>query len=225
MELSDDDALSVQALSEVLVERLEASGLGQRAHISVSDLQRSWIPYAECRNRLGFATKAEYDLALLRLLNDQGVVVAGDDELTAAVQKELSSPEPGLSFLESFGSSELELNRGPGEPRLTGPPSRERAEPEVSDAMGKDSEVADEDGEGLDSLEHEEAEELEAEEVEVAEPANCWKCDGLLARGSDLLFCPHCGTDQTVWRCLACGEVLETGWKFCPRCGTDLVEI
>lgn len=206
LELPGSSAVSVQALADMLRERLEASGQGRGAEISVSDLHRKLLPYRQCRDQLGFATKAEYDLTLLRLLDGQVVVRVPEEELAEAVRKELASPEPGLRFLGKFRTTPLDVCWDG--PAANGP------------ATSEESEKAEE-------AEEAEAEEAEAEAEEPAEAeaeTDCWECGGTLAVGPDLPFCPHCGTDQTVWRCHACGEVLELEWKFCPRCGAHVAE-
>jgi hypothetical protein len=35
-----------------------------------------------------------------------------------------------------------------------------------------------------------------------------------------VLFCPHCGSDQSQRPCGSCGETLDAQWRFCIACGT-----
>lgn len=50
------------------------------------------------------------------------------------------------------------------------------------------------------------------------QPGACVFChEALPAR--PVRYCPHCGTDQTLLPCAACGEVLERGWRYCITCG------
>ncbi|MFQ5680195.1 MAG: hypothetical protein ACE5HP_12135, partial [Gemmatimonadota bacterium] len=116
MRLPGSDALTLQALGELLRERMEAAGEGGRTTISVAELGE-WLPYRVCRERLGFATKAEYDLALLHLLAVEERLWPREAKLRGAARKEIDSAEPGLAFLRDFRSSELELREtGPGAP-------------------------------------------------------------------------------------------------------------
>ncbi|MEX2281570.1 MAG: zinc ribbon domain-containing protein [Gemmatimonadota bacterium] len=47
----------------------------------------------------------------------------------------------------------------------------------------------------------------------------CMTCDHALPSGRTARFCPFCGVDQTVRKCVNCQEELEDGWKFCIACG------
>lgn len=61
-----------------------------------------------------------------------------------------------------------------------------------------------------------------------AEPAKrggggtCVWCRGELPNRADLRFCPHCGIDQNLIPCPACGDEVEIGWRFCITCGTEV---
>lgn len=230
------DAVNGRALADLLRERLQGSGQVGVATVSVGELHRTLIPYPTCREELGFATKAEYDLALLCLLEEAEVVEITETALADAVREELESPEPGLAFLEDFAASSLEIRFPPkseddGEgasapPRpVDAPPPEERGnridatsgewlaaleEPaEASAAMGPDP-----DGR---------AEEASADDARAAAATEtaprCRGCDGELPLREGVRYCPHCGADQQVVRCGRCGEPLETDWKYCPRCG------
>lgn len=99
--------MSHEALGRLLLRRLEESPQNRGEPLSVAELHRVLIPYHECRDELGLATKAEYDLALLRLLRSGEVVAVQEEALAKAVERELESPEPGLAFLRNFAAAQL----------------------------------------------------------------------------------------------------------------------
>ena len=55
--------------------------------------------------------------------------------------------------------------------------------------------------------------------IVAAQGETCRFCGGELPAGRPLTFCPHCGQDQTVLHCEACGTELEMRWKYCTTCG------
>jgi hypothetical protein len=48
----------------------------------------------------------------------------------------------------------------------------------------------------------------------------CAFCGAGLPSGRTVLFCPHCGSDQSQRPCGSCGETLDAQWRFCIACGT-----
>lgn len=235
-------------LADLLLRRLDESGRGEEATVTVAELHRTLIPYARCRDALGFATKAEYDVALLRLLRDRDVVRVGEGDLAEAVDKEWESPEPGLRFLEGFAASPVEI-RAP-EAGAASAASEMRQADSVAEEPPRaggteDASAVDEEprhaGSAIEASSAEWLASLEAAtgaEGEDSEPAagsgpmavedtsaegdparRCRDCDRGLPARRGVRFCPHCGADQTVRRCRSCGERLEPEWGYCPRCG------
>lgn len=231
------------ALGEFLVRRLsEEDPTG--APLTVAELRRQLLPYPVCREELDFATKAEYDQAVLKLLSDETWLVIEDDALQEALEEERASPEPGLAFLGDFSPSFLH----PG-PRLTGDAEEDDL---TGDAVADDlefleelsadgtSEVdpeADEDAveagdeataEGTTGTTGEATFEATPEATPGAPSSNptgagggeCWSCSAELPVRSDLQYCPFCGCDQTAPECLNCRAELEMAWSYCPACGT-----
>lgn len=98
---------SAEALARLLAERLAESGEPGRA-ITVAQLVEHVLPYPLVRERLGLAGKAEYDLAVLRLLTDR-VLLQLDPALHEAAAKELDQPEPDLRPLEKLSESLLRV--------------------------------------------------------------------------------------------------------------------
>lgn len=236
------------ALGQFLVQRLsEEDPTG--APLTVAELRRQLLPYPVCREELDFATKAEYDQAVLKLLSDDTWLVIEDEALQEALEEERASPEPGLAFLGDFSPSFLH----PG-PRLTG----DDVADDVADAVEDDLEFLEELGADGTSAEEPAADpaadedEVDAEEaaseataeataeasteasaeapaegsaVTTSNPSGagggeCWSCSAELPVRSDLQYCPFCGCDQTAPECLNCQAELEMAWSYCPACGT-----
>jgi len=203
-------------IATLLERRLVEAGQDPEAPVSVAELHRVLLPYSECRTPLGFVTKAEYDLALLRLLADADRMEI-DDELASAVEAELRAPEPGLAFLKNFAAARLRVRR--------------RAVPAARHA-GSDPWMVSEEGEieapspapappPAPAARSEAATIAEAEvEAKAEARAECWRCAERLPSLPDVSYCPHCGTDQTIRPCDDCGAQLELAWSYCPRCGT-----
>ena len=98
----------------LLVQRLTEEGMPIEIPISVAELHRRLLPYPLCRDRLRFASKAEYDLGFLNLLVDDLSLHVPELALLEAVRQELGSPEPGLALLQRFAASEVRMRSLPG---------------------------------------------------------------------------------------------------------------
>lgn len=129
-------------LWRLLARRLRESGQRGDTTVSVAELHRELVPYPICRDALGFATKAEYDLALLHLLRQGEAVRAAEDALSEAVEKELDSPEPGLAFLKHFAASPIEV-RALEVGATAGAVATEAAAESGTDAPGAESRAPD----------------------------------------------------------------------------------
>lgn len=221
--------MSHGTLRLLLTRRLGEEGLPAGSPIAVAELYRRLVPYAVCREALGLATKAEYDLALLRLLADESLEVQ-ERALREAVQRELTSPEPGLAILQRFAASEVRLAEPDASPS---PVPRGRAGPESAGPppFSYETERLEQDRiPGLDDLEY--VPEPPTTDVpptrdEPLRPdstgasAACSVCTSPLPLREGLRYCPSCGADQHRWPCESCGAEVERGWKFCAMCGTD----
>jgi hypothetical protein len=196
--------MSVDALAGLLARRLEEVGRVDDEIVSVAELHRTLLPYHICRNTLGYATKAEYDVELLELLAAEQFLFPAESELRSAVSVERTSPEPGLGFLKNFAAAQLRI-----QPTLASSPSPAPAGPPPQPAE--------------DSAPTTELAEPAAQEQEEKEPGAtpCWRCREELPDRRGLRYCVFCGSDQQRPRCLACEEELEGDWRFCPRCGAD----
>lgn len=194
-----------ERLAGLLARRLAEAEVGFETPVSVSELHRRLLPYPLCRAECGFATKAEYDLALLSLMSDPAFVLAEEEDLAVAIREELESPEPGLAPLQRFAAAEIRF--GP-RVREAGNGAGGREIEEAGPAAGAAAEV----------LELEPAAVAEADD---ASPGGvcCRACGAPLPERDELTYCPFCGADQCRWPCDSCGATLERGWRFCVRCG------
>jgi predicted RNA-binding Zn-ribbon protein involved in translation (DUF1610 family) len=218
----------------LLARRMEEEGMPAGIPISVAELHRRLLPYPLCRDRLGYASKGEYDVELLKLIVDTDTVDVPETALREAVHMELSSPEPGLALLQRFAASEIRMNLSRVE---TGPPiaelepRRERGDfipglddpllvprDEAADALG----IVDEDT-GLEAAGADSAPATEGAgamvEADSTPSTPCRSCGGDLPQREGVRFCPACGADQWCWPCPACGEEVERGWSYCAMCG------
>ena len=210
------------SLIDLLTRRLGEEGVPIRSPIAVAELYRRLVPYTVCRDALGLSTKAEYDMALLRLLADDGSLDVQERALREAVSRELASPEPGLAILQRFAASEVRL-AGP-EDTLSSAPELPAADPAGPPPSAYETErLAQDRISGLDDLdfvpEPPVTDDL-PDPVGTAAVDACAACKNSLPRRDGLRYCPTCGADQHRWPCGSCGAVVERGWKFCAMCGT-----
>lgn len=188
-------------MAELLARRAEEEWIGEEASLPLAELVGRYLPYSMCRDELGFASKAEYDLALLELLDDPRLLLLDDPGLRRAVEEELASAEPSLRALAPLDG--VGLRPGPGLQRPSrGPAPRAFAlEEDGASAAGPVADVA-----------------PREEEADA-----CRVCGGDLPDRDAIRFCPWCGEDRVEPRCDACGEPLEAAWRYCPGCGEATV--
>ncbi len=210
------------SLRDLLARRLAEEGVPIDAPIAVAELHRRLVPYAICRDALGLATKAEYDLALLGLLADGGSLDVQEDALREAVSRELDSPEPGLAILQRFAASEVQLAGFEHAPVPT-PGITAAASAGPPPVSYETERLAQDRISGLDDMEFvpepQVVDEVQGPVGDVASDV-CIMCSVPLPRRDGLRYCPACGADQHRWPCGSCGATIERGWKFCAICGT-----
>ena len=223
----------------LLTQRLMEEGMPREIPISVAELHRRLLPYPLCRDRLGFASKGEYDVGFLRLLVDDNSLHVPEAALRDAVRDELGSPEPGLALLQRFAASEVRLRRlGSSSLELIEEPSGVETGPPISELEtgrsrgdhipGLDDPLLIPQDESADALGRHAGDSLSAagDEVEVAGATGggqpCRSCQAPLPERAGARFCPHCGADQERWPCPGCGEEVERGWSYCALCGKML---
>ena len=209
-------------LKDLLTRRLGEEGVPIGSPIAVAELYRRLVPYSICRDALGLATKAEYDMALLLLLADDGSLDVEELALREAVSRELASPEPGLAILQRFAASEVRFSGSADVPSPA--PAPRSAESAGPPPVSYETERLEQDRiPGLDDQDFV-PEPLVTDELR--DPAGrvvadaCVVCSVLLPRRDGLRYCPACGADQHRWPCGSCGATIERGWKFCAMCGT-----
>ncbi len=219
-------------MGELLSQRLTEEGMAAEIPISIAELHRRLLPYPLCRDRLGFASKSEYDIGFLQLLVDDRTLHVPEVALIEATRKELNSPEPGLALLQRFAASEVRLRSLPeadspdAEPD-TGPPiaELETGRSRGDHLPGLDDPLLVPQDESADALGRAPsapaaAAPSDSDTVQSAEP--CRSCKAPLPLRDGLRYCPGCGADQARWPCPACGEEVERGWSYCALCGTML---
>lgn len=104
--------MSAEDLAAHVARRMSETGRRPGAAVSVEELLREVAPYESCRTSLELATKAEYDLAMLELLDSEELVVIREPGLKEAVREEREQPEPDLEFLEAHRDARLRLELG-----------------------------------------------------------------------------------------------------------------
>lgn len=175
----------------LLRRRMADERLGPGDPVGVAELHKRLLPYHACRDSLGYATKAEYDVALLRLLADERCVSVSEPALREAVQSEIRQPEPGLAFLHRFAASEIRVKHLPetdSETASVAEPGRSKAASTADSAAGET---------GVD----------------------CRRCAAPLPPVEGVRFCPACGADQIAPTCTDCGAEIVEGWRYCAFCG------
>lgn len=178
-------------LFALLRRRMADERLGPGDTVGVAELHKRLLPYHTCRDSLGYATKAEYDVALLRLLADEGRVAVSEPALREAVRAEIRQPEPGLAFLHRFAASEIRVKAAP-EPADAGTAAAANEPAEAPDA---------------------------APGAATAAAADCRRCATPLPPVEGVRFCPACGADQLAPTCAGCGAEIVEGWRYCAFCG------
>lgn len=215
------------ALGQFLVRRLsEEDPTG--APLTVAELRRQLLPYPVCREELDFATKAEYDQAVLKLLSDETWLVIEDEALQEALEEERASPEPGLAFLGDFSPSFLH----PG-PRLTGDAVEDDLEfleeLSVDGSSAADAEAEEDEVEAEDEAE-DEAGAATAEASAAVTPEASATPEASEAATSEASATPEASAAATsnpsgagggaCWSCSAELPV-RSDLQYCPFCGCD----
>ncbi len=229
-------------MHELLAHRLAEEGMALEIPISVAELHRRLLPYAVCRDRLGFASKAEYDVDFLKLLVDDESLHVPEVALLKAARGELESPEPGLALLQRFAASEVRLRARPPsstrdpessgadeggaktESLETGPPiaELETGRSRGDHLPGLDDPLLVPQDESADALGRRPTDIVPFPGGPVPSAGSCRSCQAALPERSGVRFCAQCGADQERWPCPACGEEVERGWSYCALCGKML---
>jgi len=216
-------------LARLVSRRLVETGEAVETPITIAELHRRLVPYPVCRSELGLASKAEYDVALLRMLVEEKLAVLDDPALVRAASEELESPEPGLAFLQKFAASELRV--GPEAIVIDEvAPAEHAPEVDVPGPAPIDMELGvgpDDLIPGLDDLlfrpdgtpDDDDSPTTPVATLEAEPAVQCWSCKADLPEQAGARFCTACGTDQAIPVCTACGREIERDWAFCAFCG------
>lgn len=200
-------------LYTLLRRRMAAERVGPDDPVAVAELHKRLLPYHTCRDSLGYATKAEYDVAMLRLLADEARVAVAEPALREAVRAEIRQPEPGLAFLHRYAASEIRLKDVPPlrEPSDGGDGSEGRGGEDAGDRGASALRAAGAFTPGVDPATGAPPTDLGTD--------TCRECAARLPAAEGARFCPSCGADQAVPTCGACGAEIEKGWRYCAFCG------
>jgi hypothetical protein len=215
--MDDLDRLYLE-LVEIL--RGEQPGaLGQS--VRVLDLHEQLIPYRRVRNRVGFASNDDYEIALTRLLSGERGYLEADRDMQQELTAGLAETLPDARRYLAFSETRVMLSAG----KIPPPGDTRYAPPELQQIGGREEQ--DEGRAEPGSVEDAEAEQPEAvatpnREAAVDErrdlPAACPRCNGGVPDAAT--YCPYCGCRLLPDNCRVCGAELDSTWWFCARCGS-----
>ena len=200
----------LEGLFSLLVRALGAANLGAVVRpLEVAEISARWVPYAQVRLELGIATNEDYELLLMRLLSGEGGYVFADESMQDDLKREVSSSNPDLTALRTYGAARITLAREsarrvlglraedlpqtPAEPRaplLSSPPASRAGDPTAT-----------------------------MPDARTVQPSVCQFCGSALPAGRTVHFCQHCGLNVQTRRCPGCSSEIQPGWKFCVICG------
>jgi hypothetical protein len=176
--------------------------------IEVASISARWAPYAQVRGALGIATNEDYEVLLMRLLAGEGGYIFADESLQDDLRREVSSPNPDLTALRTYGAARVTLAREqvrrvlritaeslPATPIET--PSR--VPPKNAPLVGDPTAAM--------------------PAPRAAQVPACQYCGHALPTGRTVLFCPHCGLNVDRRLCPGCSSEVQADWRFCITCG------
>jgi hypothetical protein len=213
--------------------------------IPVADIHERLVPYRTHRVALGFDSREDYEMMVLRLLaGDGGYALLFPEDVRDSMAREAASNNPDTGLFKQFPDATVLLepekignresgigNRGKAEKKPKEDEPRPIMQPTLPVADFPDSRPADPVEELPFSLEEEDAGEpvlpqSPSRPREVASiSAPCSYCGANLPVGRTVLFCPHCGQNVGVVHCPTCGSELDVGWQFCIACGQKVTGI
>lgn len=199
---------------------------------TLTDLEERLLPYREARREMADTSADAWERTVLRLVSGERAYVEADVDLKQACLHALSSASPTISLVRSWSGSSLTLGalaEQVGAERVSGAFEAASLSPDAAIGAG---------GRG-----HQQAVSAPVLRAESGAAANassatsaskpkarvtcCRFCGGRLPDERKVIFCPHCGLDQTKRQCPACSTELEAAWRFCVTCGrsADLPEL
>ncbi|HYV96683.1 MAG TPA: zinc ribbon domain-containing protein [Gemmatimonadaceae bacterium] len=200
----------VEALFTYIARALRASNTSAVVEpLEVAEVTVRWAPYAKVRGELGIATNEDYELLLMRLLAGEGGFVFADESLQDDLRREVTSPNPDLTALRTYGAARITLAREHTKrvlgletgdlPTASADTAATRLQSLAASPVGDPTAVT--------------------PEPRVAAPPTCQFCGHGLPTGRTVHFCPHCGLNVGMKRCPGCSSEILPGWKFCVTCG------
>lgn len=229
----------LQPLFDHLAQRVMRVRPAPAPQLDVGELLDTFAPYRAVRVACAVESAEDYEVLVMRLLAGEGGLIFADEVMQDDFKSQLASGNPDLRVLRSYRGTRVTLSKQgveramaaaatsadaaapepepiaptvaptaapepEPEPRVTPPPP-----PAEPDATGGTPEARA--GSTLSTFE------LVAEAL--AAPPSCGYCSCILPAGRPVTFCPFCGQNLRVRRCVACSSEIEAGWKFCVTCG------
>lgn len=176
--------------------------------IDVASITARWAPYAQVRGALGIATNEDYEVLLMRLLSGEGGYIFADESLQDDLRREVSSPNPDLTALRTYGAARVTLAREHARRVLelaadalpaTTVETPSRIPPKRAPLVGDPT--------------------APAPGAKVAQVPACQYCGHALPTGRTVRFCPHCGLNVDRRLCPGCSSEVQPDWRFCITCG------
>ena len=194
----------------------------------VGELFQTILPYRLHRRELGLQSNQDYERVLLELLAGPRGYLVVDDKMRDTLAAQLASETPDPSVIRNFASAHVALapewlhlldaqTRASGTQGVVG--TATPAHGSVPRRTGSGGFLLGNTPSPSAGVPSEAQPRRAAKPIAVDEGQHCTFCNGELPAGRQISFCPHCGQDQTMVHCPACGSELERGWKFCVTCG------
>lgn len=211
-----------------------------RTSFQVSELYQSILPYRTHKQRLGFDTNQDYEMAVLRLLaGERGYVTVEPDEVRKQLAEEAQAINPDTGIFREYAAARVILNPGavrsldstqdayaPPTQKSHNTPTAAPPRPPVFEPVGDPTPTTrDKPDPGQEpAASGEVPSKADPESPLAAEAAaavpSCPQCGEGLPSHRRVVFCPFCGARVSTIECTTCGETIEAGWRFCAKCGT-----
>ena len=177
-----------------------------------TDLEERLLPYREARREMADSGADAWERTLLRLMSGERGYLQAEAALQQGCAHALTLPSPTLAQVRAWSGSALVLGAAAvevGTERSSGAMEAATSEFEPNSALRN---VA---------ARPPVAAVASAKSTRVAPTGTigCRFCGGRLPDDRRVVFCPHCGVDQTKRQCPACSTELEASWRFCVTCG------
>jgi predicted RNA-binding Zn-ribbon protein involved in translation (DUF1610 family) len=170
-----------------------------RQPVPIMDIKTTLLPYRSNRRALGLESNDEYEELLIRLVSEEGGLVATNPpDVAEWCQRQMSSLSPDLSGIPGQSSATVTV-RPDAVARILGSVSAEAIAKNLYAAAGGGVAVP-------------------------PAPEQCIHCSAKLPSSRAVNFCPTCGRSVTMIPCDNCGADMEPGWRFCVNCGHEATD-